>query len=250
MSEIILNNVTLNYPIYGTNTRSFKQALVNIATGGCLTKDNNKIEVRALDKISFQLNKGDKLGLIGHNGAGKSSLLRILAGIYEPQEGKLQVKGKVSSILDLSIGMQLESNGYENIRVRGIIMGFSKEEIKSTTKDIEEFTELGDFMSIPIKTYSSGMLMRLAFGMSTSFTPDILLIDEVIGAGDANFINKAKKRMEDFIEKSNILLLSSHSSDIIEQFCNKVLWLEHGKIKEFGEAREVIKNYHDTTVKS
>lgn len=246
MSEIVLDNVTLRYPVYGTNTRSFKHTLVNIATGGRFTKKNNKVEIKALDNVSFAISKGDRLGLIGHNGAGKSTLLRILAGIYEPQEGNINVRGDISSLLDLSVGMQLESSGYENIRVRGLILGLSNKEIKKTIEDIEEFTELGDFMSIPVKTYSSGMLMRLAFGMSTSFTRDILLIDEVIGTGDASFINKAQQRLENFIAKSNILVLSSHSSEIIQKFCTKVLWLEHGAVKGFGETDEIIKQYKDS----
>ncbi|MBA2654120.1 MAG: ABC transporter ATP-binding protein [Gammaproteobacteria bacterium] len=244
MSEIILENVTLRYPIYGASTRSFKHTLVNIATGGQFTKNNKKVEVKALDKISFALNKGDKLGLIGHNGAGKSTLLRTLAGIYEPQEGGIHVKGEISSLLDLHVGMQFESSGYENIRVRGLIMGMSKKETKKTIQDIEQFTELGDFLSIPVKTYSSGMIMRLAFGMSTSFTPDILLIDEVIGTGDANFMKQAHNRLDHFIAKSNILVLSSHSSEIIQRFCNKVLWLEHGTIKDFGATQEILAKYN------
>jgi ABC-type polysaccharide/polyol phosphate transport system ATPase subunit len=189
------------------------------------------------------LTKGDKLGLIGHNGAGKSSLLRIMAGIYQPQKGEITVKGKISSLLDLNVGMQMEANGYENIRVRSLILGISKDETKKCIADIQQFSELGDFMSIPVKTYSSGMLMRLAFGMSTSFIPDILLIDEVIGAGDANFIKKAQTRLESFIAKSNILVLSSHSTEIIQRFCNKVLWLEHGAVRMFGAADDVLSAY-------
>jgi ABC-type polysaccharide/polyol phosphate transport system ATPase subunit len=246
MPKIMLENVTLSYPIYGTGTRSFKHTLMNIATGGCFTKKNKKkLNVKALDGISFSLNEGDKLGLIGHNGAGKSTLLRTIAGIFEPQEGNIRIKGEISSLLDLYVGMQLESSGYENIRVRGLILGLSKSETKNTMADIERFTELGNFLSTPVKTYSQGMAMRLAFAISTSFTPaDILLIDEAIGTADANFMNKAHKRLENFIVKSNILVLSSHSFEIVSKFCTQVLWLEHGKIKDFGRTDEVLAKYN------
>lgn len=234
MSEIILENVSLNYPIYGANTRSFKRTLVNVATGGRLTNHNKKVMVTALQDISFKLNKGDKLGLIGHNGAGKSTLLKVLARIYEPQHGKFMVKGKVSALLDLNIGMQFEATGYENIKIRSLILGLSKGAHKELVPDVENFAELGDFLSMPVKTYSAGMAMRLAFGMSTAATPDILLLDEVIGVGDGRFINKASDRIEQLVQNSNIVVLSSHVTDFIRKFCNKILWLEHGVIKHFG----------------
>jgi ABC-type polysaccharide/polyol phosphate transport system ATPase subunit len=245
MSKINLKNVTLTYPIFGGNTRSFKHTLANIATGGRFTKEKNKIEVKALDDITLSLSRGDKLGLIGHNGAGKSTLLRILAGIFEPEKGEVIIKGNVSSLLDLQVGMQLESNAYDNIRTKGLLLGLSKDEINQIIYDVEEFTELGNFLSLPVKTYSSGMLMRLAFGLATSCIPDILLIDEVIGTGDANFLNKAQQRLEKLISKSNILVLSSHSTEIIQKFCTKVLWLEHGKIKELGEVSRIIEMYNN-----
>lgn len=245
MSEIILENVCLNYPIYGANTRSFKRALVDVATGGRLTNNNKKVEVSALQNISFRLNKGDKLGLIGHNGAGKSTLLKVLARIYEPQKGKFSIQGHVSTLLDINVGMQFEATGYENIKIRSLILGLSKSGHKELVPDIESFAELGNFLSMPVKTYSMGMAMRLAFGMSTAATPDILLLDEVIGVGDGRFLHKAQERIEDLVKKSNIVVISTHMSDFIRKFCNKILWLEHGMVKNFG-GLELLDLYHES----
>lgn len=247
MSEIILEDVSLHYPIYGANTRSFKRTLVDVATGGRLHNKDKKIVVNALQNISFKLNKGDKLGLIGHNGAGKSTLLKVLAGIYEPQQGVIHINGKVSALLDIHVGMQFDANGYDNIKIRSLMMGLSKKEYCEIVPDIVDFTELGNFLSMPVKTYSSGMAMRLAFGMSTATTPDILLLDEVIGTGDASFINKAQRRIENLVTQSNIVIISSHMTDVIRKFCNKVLWLEHGVIKHFGGV-DVIDLYLDSVM--
>ncbi len=235
MAEIILENVSLYYPIYRSNARSLKRSLVDIATGGRFNHQNKKMVVTALQNVSFNLNKGDRLGLIGHNGAGKSTLLKVLAGVYEPQQGKIKLKGKVSSLLDMHVGMQFEATGYENINLRSLILGLSKKETKYIIPGIEEFTDLGNFISMPVKTYSAGMVMRLAFGISTAIVPDILLLDEAISAGDGNFMTKATKRIEELMEKSNIVVISSHMSDVIRKYCNKILWMEHGMIKQFGE---------------
>ena len=244
MSYIICKDVSLAYPIYDIDARSLKRGLVNIATGGRLENEGSgHLQVKALNNINFHLKKGDRLGLIGHNGAGKSTLLRVLSGVYEPQQGRVHVKGNISSLINVSVGMQPTLTGYENIRMRGFILGLSAEQIKFIISDIEEFTELGNFLSMPVKTYSSGMMIRLAFGLSTALIPDILLVDEVIGAGDAGFIEKAKNRMKSFVNKSNIMVLSSHSNDIIKQFCNRVLWLEHGNVKMFGDREEVLRVY-------
>jgi len=241
MSYIICNDVSLAYPVYDIDARSLKKGIVNIATGGKLSNvSNNRIMVNALNNVSFHLKKGDRLGLIGHNGAGKSTLLRVLSGVYEPEHGQVHVHGNVSSLINVSVGMQPTLTGYENIHMRGLILGLSKQQINRVIEDIEDFTELGNFLSMPVKTYSNGMMLRLAFGLSTALTPDILLVDEVIGAGDAGFIEKAKSRMGDFVTQSNIMVLSSHSNDIIRQFCNRVLWLEHGTVKMFGDLEDVM----------
>ncbi len=241
MSYIVCKDVSLAYPIYDVDSRSLKRGLANIATGGRLVNGSSgQVQVQALNNINFHLKKGDRLGLIGHNGAGKSTLLRVLSGVYEPMQGQVFVDGSISSLINVSVGMQPSLTGYENIRMRGLILGLSKDKINKIIVDIEDFTELGTFLSMPVKTYSSGMMVRLAFGLSTALVPDILLVDEIIGAGDAGFIEKAKNRMKEYINYANIMVLSSHSNEIIKQFCNKVLWLEHGHLKMFGDIDEVL----------
>jgi ABC-type polysaccharide/polyol phosphate transport system ATPase subunit len=249
VSYIICKDVSLAYFIYDVDERSLKRGIANIATGGRLTNETNKkIQVQALNNISFQLNDGDRLGLIGHNGAGKSTLLRVLSGVYEPQQGLVSVRGSISSLINVSVGMEPMLTGYENIRMRGLILGLSNEHVKKITLDIESFTELGKFLSMPVKTYSSGMMIRLAFGLSTALAPDILLVDEVIGAGDAGFIDKAKKRMQSYVNQSNIMVFSSHANDLVRQFCNRVLWLEHGHVKMIGNTDEVMAAYEEYTL--
>ncbi len=246
LSEISLNNVSLNYPILGVNSRSIKKHIIKVATGGVIKQVAGETTVvKALSDISFVLKKGDRLGLIGHNGAGKSTLLRVLAGIFEPSVGRVKIHGKISSLLDVNLGMQLELSGYENIKTRCVFLGIAKEDVPEIIADIEEFTEMGSYLSLPVKTYSSGMALRLAFGLSTVVTPDILLIDEVIGAGDARFLEKAKARMNTYVEQSNILVMASHSNEIVKQFCNKALWLEHGSLKKLGEVNQVISAYEE-----
>jgi ABC-type polysaccharide/polyol phosphate transport system ATPase subunit len=203
------------------------------------------MHVDALTQISLHLQSGDRLGLIGHNGAGKSTLLRILAGIYEPSVGKVNINGSIGAMLDITLGMDPEATGYENIRIRGMILGLSKSEIEQIIPDIEEFTEMGSFLSMPVKTYSSGMTVRLAFAISTAIAPDILLMDEAIGAGDAHFMEKAQKRLENFVHQSEILVLASHSNAAIRQFCNKALWLEHGRVHMFDDVETVVSAYEN-----
>jgi len=238
MSCIKCENVSLLYPVYGASSRSLKRSLIAVATGGRISNQGSTVEVQALSNINFELKTGDRLGLVGHNGSGKSTLLRVLAGIYKPQFGRLVVNGRVTSILDVALGMDPDATGYENIYLRGLLTGLSSAEIDSITPDIEDFTELGNFLRMPIKTYSSGMLLRLAFGLSTAISPEILLIDEVIGTGDSSFMDKAHDRIQKFIDQSSILVLTSHNRKVIEQFCNIVIWLEHGNIKWTGSVTE------------
>lgn len=241
MASITLNSVSVDFPIFNLSARSLKKKLLRLTTGGVFGHDEKQcVVVKALDNISFQLNNGDRLGLIGHNGAGKSTLLRILATIYEPSRGSLHYQGKISSLLDVMLGINPESTGYENIYLRGALLGLKTKEIKSKINNIADFTELGDFLYMPIRTYSSGMLMRLAFAVATSIQPDILLMDEAIGVGDKHFIEKANARLQQLIEKSSILVLASHSEEIIRKLCNKVLVLNSGRIEQFGPVDEVL----------
>ncbi|MBX9704780.1 MAG: ABC transporter ATP-binding protein [Gammaproteobacteria bacterium] len=243
MAELIAKNLCLDYPIFGTSSRSLKKTFLKITTGGTLSTDSSTVVVRAVKNITFHLQHGDRLALVGHNGAGKSTLLRVLAGIYTPTSGELAVSGSVGSLLDISLGMQAEATGYENIYIRGLILGLKKPEIEAIIPSIEEFTDMGDFLHMPVKTYSAGMRVRLAFAISTAINTEILLIDESIGAGDASFKDKAKKRIVDFIDRAHIMVLASHDDDFVKEFCNKALWLEHGEAKSYGDTKTVLEEY-------
>jgi ABC-type polysaccharide/polyol phosphate transport system ATPase subunit len=243
MPIIELENVSLTYPVYGTNARSFKASLVNMATGGRLDKNRGTISVEALKNVSIQLEKGDRLALLGHNGAGKSTLLKVLAQIYQPTKGVVKVEGRSSCLFDILMGMEHELNGYENIRLRGLILGLSKTETRKIIPQVEEFAELGDFMKMPIKTYSAGMKVRLAFGIITTIFSEILLIDEIVNVGDAGFVEKAKARMKSFVNQSEVLVLSTHDLLVAKEFCNKALWLDQGQVRGFGKVEEVLRAY-------
>lgn len=243
MTELIVKNLHLDYPIFGTSSRSLKKTFLKITTGGTLSTDSHTLVVKAVQDVSFHLKYGDRLGLVGHNGAGKSTLLRTLAGIYAPTSGEVIANGSVSALLDISLGMQSEGTGYENIYIRGLILGLKKPQIDAIIPDIEEFTDMGDFLNMPVKTYSAGMRVRLAFAISTAIETQILLLDEAIGAGDASFKDKAKKRIEQFIDRSHIMVLASHDNDFMAEFCNKALWLEHGKVKGYGDAKAILQEY-------
>ncbi len=243
MAYLEVQNVSLTYPIYGSNARSFKTTLINLATGGRLDKSGGSIAVEALKDVSFKLDSGDRLALLGHNGAGKSTLLKILAYIYEPTKGVVNVQGQMNCLFDIMMGIDHELNAYENIMLRGLILGLSKVEIRKIIPEIEEFSELGDFMKIPIKTYSAGMKVRLAFGIITSILSEILLIDEIVNVGDAQFIEKAKARIGSLVNRSEFVVLSTHDLNIVRDLCNKALLLEHGNVKYFGDINEALKIY-------
>jgi ABC-type polysaccharide/polyol phosphate transport system ATPase subunit len=191
--------------------------------------------VTALDGVSFELRAGDRLGLVGPNGAGKTTLLKVLYGIYEPTEGKVEIDGRVDALFNINLGFRSEATGRRNIELRGLINGWSPQEIAARMEGIIEFSELGDFIDMPLKTYSQGMAARLAFSIATSFEPEILLMDEWIGAGDPAFQNKAGKRMLELTEKAGIIVLASHSEGLIKKTCNKVLALERAGLKYFGD---------------
>lgn len=244
MARIDLRNVHVEFPIYNLSSRSFKKRFMRIATGGNVSKDSNQhVVVRALDNISLTIHHGDRIGLIGHNGSGKSTILRLLARIYEPAYGDMRIEGKVSAMLNLMQGIEAEFTGYDNILIRGTILGIPRKQILKQIDEIAEFTGLGDYLSMPVRTYSSGMMVRLAFAISTSILPDILLIDEVFGAGDANFMQKAREKMISLLHQSNIVVMATHSNELIKEFCNKALLLEGGRIKYFGPVDDALKRY-------
>ena len=227
------DHVTVQYPIYNVRSQSLRNQLIRIGTGGRLSQEaNNVVTVTALSDISFELNDGDSVGLIGHNGAGKTTLLRTMAGIYTPTKGTVTRIGRTSTIFEIGAGMDPELSGYENIFRMGLLMGSSHKEMQAMVPEIESFTELGDFLNMPLRTYSSGMTMRLMFAVGTSIRPEILLIDEMFGTGDAAFQEKASARMKQLIESAKIFIFASHSHDLIRQYCKRIFMLEHGSIKE------------------
>jgi ABC-type polysaccharide/polyol phosphate transport system ATPase subunit len=244
MARIELNSVSVEFPVYNVNSRSFKKRFLRLATGGSVLADANKhVVVSALQNVTLNIEHGDRVGIIGHNGAGKSTILRLLANIYEPTRGDILIEGKVSSLLDLMQGIEGEFTGYENIVLRGTLMGLTRAEIKEKTDDIANFTGLGDYLSMPTRTYSSGMMVRLAFAISASIHPEILLIDEIFGAGDAGFIEKAQQRMVSLLDRSSIVIMASHADDIIKKFCTKALLLEGGQVKFFGDVDTALELY-------
>ena len=245
MSKIEANGICLDYPIVGMGSRSLKNRILGAATGGLISGGDGIPVVNALRGVSFQVQEGDRLGLIGHNGAGKSTLLKVLAGIYQPTGGVLSTTGRVVSTLNLSLGMEPEATGLENIITRGLLLGMKKKDVEQKLNDIAEFTELGEYLDMPVRIYSSGMTTRLAFATVTAMNADILLMDEVIGTGDAAFMDKAEKRLKDFMSRSKILVLASHSEAMIRKFCNKALLLEHGKMLGIGGVDEMFALYNE-----
>jgi ABC-2 type transport system ATP-binding protein/lipopolysaccharide transport system ATP-binding protein len=243
-TELVLEDVSVSFPIYHGGSRSLKKSLMFHGSGGHLATDaNQRITVEALRNVSMNIQAGDRVALIGSNGAGKTTLLRVMAGIYEPVSGSVTCRGRISPMFDIGLGIDSEISGYENIRLRGLILGLSSAEIEDRMPDITEFTELGDYLDMPVRTYSSGMMTRLTFAVATCFAPEILLMDEWIMAGDAGFITKAEHRIQHFVEKASIMVLASHSLEICRRFCNRGIWMETGQVRGAGPIDEIIDQY-------
>ena len=242
MAHIILKNVVIDFPIANASSHSL-QLRVFQSLGGKLTSHRKTVVVRALDGVDLALGDGDRLGIIGHNGSGKTTLLRVLAGVYSPVQGSATIEGSISSFTDLTLGMDPESTGWENIIFRCAFMGLSFHEAKRLSPAIAEFSELGEYLNLPTRTYSAGMYLRLAFAISTSTQPEILIMDEMISTGDAQFIEKAKRRLREVVGKANILVIASHTMEVIQRICNKVVWLERGTIKQIGSTERVVHAY-------
>ncbi len=244
MTYIELQSVGVDFPLYGGGSRLLTKRLMHLGTGGRIGRDSSdRVCVQALRDVSLSFRHGDRVGLIGHNGAGKTTLLRVLAGVYEPSHGIVRCEGQVVALFDPALGMDMEATGYENIALRGMILGLSPKEIREHADAIADFTELGDYLAMPVRTYSSGMMLRLAFAVSTSVSPDILLMDEWIVAGDSQFMDKAHARMEGFVNRSSILVLASHSLDLMCRWCDKAVLLDEGSVVAFGPIRDVIGRY-------
>jgi len=240
-----MQNISVEIPVFNAKERSLRSNLVSAATGGRIKSEGGKKRnVRAIDDLTIELDNGTRVGLIGHNGAGKSTILRVIAGIYEPTAGTIAVEGSVATMFDIGFGMDDDATGWENINLRGRILGHSPREIRSRLNDIAEASELGEYLDMPIRTYSTGMTTRLAFAISTSIDPDILLIDEGIGAGDAGFLARAKIRMQQFVGGANLLVVASHSDDLLREWCKTGIWMEHGRMRMQGDIDEVLRAYH------
>jgi ABC-type polysaccharide/polyol phosphate transport system ATPase subunit len=234
MAEMVLDNVSVEYPIYNAGNMSLRNQIVAIGTGGRIRSDAKRVKtVTALDGVTLRLTDGDRVGLVGHNGSGKTTLLRTMAGIFRPTRGSISVTGSISTVFGLGAGLDPELSGYENIMRMALLLGATVAEARESIPDIETFTELGDFLSVPVRTYSAGMVTRLTFAVATAAKPEILLIDEVIGAGDASFQDKAAKRLRSLIDRARILVLSSHETEIIKRFCTSTVHLDHGRLVSF-----------------
>jgi ABC-type polysaccharide/polyol phosphate transport system ATPase subunit len=242
MVRVHLKDVTLDYPIFTSYTHTLRKDLFT-RLGGRIEAYDRTVFVRALDGLSLDLQPSDRLGLVGQNGAGKTTLLRVVAGVYRPQQGKIDIVGRISSFTDMTLGMDPEATGWENIIFRCVFMGLTFREARELSPAIAEFSELGEYLNMPVRAYSTGMFLRLAFAISTSIFPDIIIMDEMIGAGDASFLEKAHRRVDELIERAQILILASHNADILRRFCSKVLWLEKGRARLCGKTDEVLRAY-------
>jgi ABC-2 type transport system ATP-binding protein len=244
MPLIEARNVGIEFPVAPPNAKSFRHLALRTVSrvGGKVLKNEGSFRfVQALEDVSFTLRRGDRLGLLGHNGAGKTTLIRVLAGIYEPTRGSLRMMGRNVPMFDIGLGMDEEATGYENIRIRGLILGLTPEEIEERVAEISEFAELGDYLELPIRTYSSGMLLRLVFSIAASIHGDIILMDEWIAVGDAQFRKKTHDRLQKITEQSGIVVLASHDHGLLRDTCNLGLHLDGGRVRAFGPLDEVLK---------
>jgi ABC-type polysaccharide/polyol phosphate transport system ATPase subunit len=240
MTSIELDNVSLVFHVRQNRRLGLKDFIVN----QMFRKSANPImEVRALSNISLSIREGDRLGIVGHNGAGKSTLLKLLAGIYPPTGGTLAVQGAISSLFELQLGFEPEASGWENIAYRGYLQGETPKTIKSKLAEIAEFSELGEFLDSPVRHYSSGMLVRLAFSVASAIEPEILLVDEVLSAGDLAFQKKCRQRMHDMIAKARLIVMVSHDLEALSAFCNRAIWLDHGQVRLAGPTKDVLTAY-------
>jgi lipopolysaccharide transport system ATP-binding protein len=237
--SISCRNLTLRFPVYGVDAKSLKKHLARVTVGGKLDRHHGATEVTALSNLNLELKAGDRLGLIGHNGSGKTTLLRALSGAYEPDDGQVEVEGRIAALLDLGLGIDPTATGFDNIRLRGRIAGLSAKDIEAKMDEIAEFTGLGPFLAMPVKTYSAGMQARLAFAAATAVDADVLLMDEWIAVGDAEFQRLAHKRLLKLVERAGILVLASHDLDLLRLYCNKVMRMEGGVASEVVDIRKL-----------
>ncbi|MFG1495193.1 ABC transporter ATP-binding protein [Saccharospirillum sp. HFRX-1] len=230
--NIALRQAHIRFPIYESDDRSFKRTLLSAAGGRILKGDKDRVEIEALNNINLSIEQGEKVALLGHNGSGKTTLLRVLAGVYTPVCGEVVINGRVTSLLDSMLGMDAELTGLENIQMRLLFMGKNKQQTEALTDSIVDFSELGDFIYMPVRTYSSGMVLRLAFAISTSVPADILLMDEWMSVGDEHFRDKAEARLKSYVDAAGILVMATHDEQLALRSCNRIIRMVHGSIKE------------------
>jgi lipopolysaccharide transport system ATP-binding protein len=241
---IVFRDVSVHFPVFNASTRSFRKRVIQVATGGIVAPDHTgHIVVQALTNLNFAFRSGERVALFGHNGAGKTTLLGALSRIYSPTSGSAEIFGTVGSLINISLGTDPESTGRENIFLRAAILGLGRDFIQKNLEEIIEFSELGDFIDLPVRTYSSGMQLRLAFAVSTMLRPEILVMDEWLSVGDKNFQSKAAARLDAMLRDTKILVLATHSKDLALRHCNRALWLEHGRIKLDGTVKDVAAAY-------
>ena len=239
-----VESVTVDFPVYSAGRRSIRNRFSHRGTGGRVGRDaGNRLSVRALDNVSLAFEHGDRVGVVGHNGSGKTTLLRVLAGVYEPAQGRVWRRGRTASLLSVSLGIDNDATGYENIMTRGLLLGLTPEEVRERTAEIAAFTELGDYLAMPAYTYSSGMRFRLGFAVSTCFEPEILLMDEWLSVGDRQFAEKARRRLEEFVDRAGILVLAGQGTALLERICSKGVLLEAGRVRAIGPLDQVLRDY-------
>ncbi|MGN1381091.1 MAG: ABC transporter ATP-binding protein [Bacilli bacterium] len=243
---IILKNVSMKFNLGVEKDNSLKMIFINLFTP---RKKKKKDYFWALKDIDFRINKGDVVGIIGANGAGKSTLLKVVSGVYKPTTGTVEVNGKISPMIELGAGFDGELTARENIYLNGAILGYSKEFLEEKFDEIVEFSELKDFLDVPVKNFSSGMVAKLAFSISTIVDPEVLIVDEILSVGDIKFQEKSKNKMMSMIEGGTTVLYVSHSIDSIKELCSKVIWLDHGKIVKMGDAKEICDEYYKKLMK-
>ena len=245
MPEIKLTNVGVDLPLYNSSGRSLKSRILAQAVGGRAvdTRDRNVVVIRALHDVTLHVEHGARIGIVGANGAGKTTLLRVMGKIYPPTQGRVQIDGRATCLTNLNVGMDAEATGLENIRMRGRLLGLSTQQITELVPDVAEFTELGDYLKLPVRCYSQGMILRLAFGISTGIRPEIILLDEIIGVGDQTFAAKAKSRIAKLIDAASILILASHSHEIVRSFCTSAIWLAQGRVVASGPVGDILNRY-------
>jgi ABC-2 type transport system ATP-binding protein len=243
--SITTKDACVDFPIFDAKSRSLKKTVMGVV-GGNIDSGSKVPIIEALRDITLNLEHGARVGLVGHNGAGKSTLLRLMSGIYEPTRGSAVIHGRVAPVFDLGVGMDPEISGLENIIIRGLFLGMSRKQMEGRVDDIADFTELGDFLRMPLRTYSTGMRVRLALGVVTSIDPEILLLDEGIGAVDAAFLEKSKKRLAELVERSGLLVFASHSDEFLRELCDTAIWMEHGRVRQQGELEDVLSAYRSS----